>query len=140
MDDRPVKVYLQSTIPVTCKEAGYNGKCEITFPLVTPSRLVIAQANNMQAQDSYLQCMYRISRESWKPNEGLAYNNSEPLEIMVRRQPSKQGTTTQVIKFMPLVKTTVVYTEMKDGTRVAAHSIFDNYQIENIIVSDEYDV
>lgn len=49
--------------------------CEITVRVVTPTQLVASQGL------VYLQCQYRIERESWRPDEHLAYNDSEPLLV-----------------------------------------------------------
>ncbi len=76
-DDKPVKVYVQSTIPVVCKDEDHRGKCEILIKVVTPQKLVAAQKSNETEG-----CMYRITRESWREDESLAYNKSEPLQIM----------------------------------------------------------
>lgn len=135
-DDKPSYIQLKSTLPITCKNSNHRGRCEIAVKVVTPTRLVAAQGVTLQG---YTECYFRISRESWRANESMAYNTSEPLEVTVKRDAYIHDASSHYINFEP-ISTGVPDILWKDNGSAEYHPIiWDAYDINDVRVSVEKD-
>ena len=118
-DDTPQQIILKSTLPITCRDPDHMGRCEITVRVVTPERLVTGSGT----LPSYLQCMSRITRESWIAEETLAYNITEPLELTVKRDPAIRDATSQFIHFEPMPRAVPYFYVPEAGSVSTSYSI-----------------
>lgn len=83
----------------------------------------------------YTECNFRISRESWRENESLAYNMSEPLEVTVKRDAYIHDASSHYINFEPLSNGVPDILWKEDGTAEYHPIIWDGYDIPDIRVS-----
>ena len=82
----------------------------------------------------HVQCKYRISKDSWNESVHLAYNTSEPLEVMVKRDPYVNDRSKQLIHFEEFPYGVPDFVADENGKVVMHNQIWDGYQLADIPV------
>ncbi|KAK2139976.1 hypothetical protein LSH36_1523g00037 [Paralvinella palmiformis] len=87
-DDKPTDLYFFSSLPITCNSATESvNQCTITLDVSTTSnRIAMYQPSKKDISQIY-SCGFKLFYEDWKVNEGLAYDEDAPLQLLAKRDP-----------------------------------------------------